>query len=81
MLVIPAFLPSTLAAYLVVGEREQGPLEPVLITPVRREKFPIGKALAAFIPTTVISRHGLWHPRRGPFCPSSDRLGDLRTHA
>ena len=33
MLVIPAFVPSTLAAYSVVGEREQGTLEPVLITP------------------------------------------------
>ncbi|MGH8996534.1 MAG: hypothetical protein ACRDYB_10970, partial [Acidimicrobiales bacterium] len=29
MLVIPAFMPSTLSAYSVVGEREQGTLEPV----------------------------------------------------
>lgn len=55
MLVIPAFLPSTLAAYSVVGEREQGTLEPVLITPIRREEFLIGKALAAFVPTLVIA--------------------------
>jgi ABC-2 type transport system permease protein len=55
MLVIPAFMPSTLAAYSVVGEREQGTLEPVLITPIRREEFLIGKALAAFVPTLVIS--------------------------
>lgn len=55
MLLIPAFLPSTLAAYAVVGEREQGTLEPVLITPIRGEEFLIGKALAAFIPTIVIS--------------------------
>ena len=55
MLVIPAFLPSTLAAYSVVGEREQGTLEPVLITPIRREEFLIGKALAAFVPTVVIA--------------------------
>jgi ABC-type Na+ efflux pump permease subunit len=55
MLVIPAFLPSTLSAYSVVGEREQGTLEPVLITPIRREEFLIGKALAAFIPTLVIA--------------------------
>ncbi|HEY6480991.1 MAG TPA: ABC transporter permease subunit [Streptosporangiaceae bacterium] len=55
MLVIPAFLPSSLSAYSVVGEREQGTLEPVLITPIRREEFLIGKALAAFVPTLVIA--------------------------
>jgi ABC-2 type transport system permease protein len=55
MLVIPAFVPSTLAGYSVVGEREQGTLEPVLITPIRREEFLIGKALAAFVPTLVIA--------------------------
>lgn len=55
MLVIPAFMPSTLAAYSVVGEREQGTLEPVLVTPIRREEFLIAKALAAFAPTLVIS--------------------------
>jgi ABC-2 type transport system permease protein len=55
MLVIPAFMPSTLSAYSVVGEREQGTLEPVLITPIRREEFLIAKALAAFVPTLVIA--------------------------
>jgi ABC-2 type transport system permease protein len=55
MLVIPAFMPSTLSAYSVVGEREQGTLEPVLITPIRREEFLIAKALAAFAPTLVIA--------------------------
>jgi ABC-type Na+ efflux pump permease subunit len=55
MLLIPAFVPSTLAAYSVVGEREQGTLEPVLITPIRREEFLVGKALAVAIPTLTIS--------------------------
>jgi ABC-2 type transport system permease protein len=55
MLVIPVTLPSAVSAYSVVGEREQGTLEPVLTTPVRREEFLIGKALAAFIPTVVIA--------------------------
>lgn len=55
MLVIPAFLPSTLSAYSVVGEREQGTLEPVLITPIHREEFLVAKALAAFVPTLVIA--------------------------
>ncbi len=51
MLVIPAIVPAALAAYSVVGEREQGTLEPVLITPIRREEFLIGKALAVLVPT------------------------------
>jgi ABC-2 type transport system permease protein len=55
MLVVPAIVPSTLSAYSVVGEREQGTLEPVLTTPVRREEFLIGKALAAFVPALVIA--------------------------
>ncbi|HLW96790.1 MAG TPA: ABC transporter permease subunit [Solirubrobacteraceae bacterium] len=55
MLLIPAFIPSTLAAYSVVGEREQGTLEPVLITPIRREEFLVGKALAVAGPTLTIA--------------------------
>jgi len=55
LLVIPAILPATLSAYSVVGEREQGTLEPVLITPIRREEFLVGKALAILLPTLVIA--------------------------
>ncbi len=55
MLLIPAIVPSTLSAYSVVGEREQGTLEPVLITPIRREEFLVGKALAVVIPTLAIA--------------------------
>jgi ABC-type Na+ efflux pump permease subunit len=55
MLLIPAVVPSSLAAYAVVGEREQGTLEPVLTTPISREEFLLGKALAAFLPTVVIA--------------------------
>jgi ABC-2 type transport system permease protein len=55
MLVIPVSVPSVVCAYSVVGEREQGTLEPVLTTPIRREEFLIAKALAAFVPTLVIA--------------------------
>ena len=55
MLVIPAIVPATLSAYSVVGEREQGTLEPVLTTPIHREEFLIGKALAVAAPTLTIS--------------------------
>jgi len=55
LLAIPALVPTTLAAYSVVGERQQGTLEPVLSTPVRREEFLLGKALAVLVPTIVIA--------------------------
>jgi ABC-type transport system involved in multi-copper enzyme maturation permease subunit len=55
LLAIPALVPATLAAYSVVGERQQGTLEPVLGTPIRREEFLLGKALAAFVPSVAIS--------------------------
>lgn len=55
MLVIPVIVPSMVAAYSVVGERDQGTLEPILITPVRREEFLIGKALAVLMPTLVVA--------------------------
>jgi ABC-2 type transport system permease protein len=43
------------AAYSVVGERQQGTLEPVLTTPVRREEFLLGKGLAALVPSLAIA--------------------------
>jgi len=55
LLVIPVTMPSVVCAYSVVGEREQGTLEPVLTTPIRSDEFLIAKALAAFIPTLVIA--------------------------
>ncbi len=48
-------MPSTLAAYSVVGEREQGTLEPLLTTPIRRQEFILGKAAAVMLPTLVLS--------------------------
>jgi ABC-type transport system involved in multi-copper enzyme maturation permease subunit len=55
MLGIPALVPATLAAYAVVGEREQGTLEPVLSTPIRAEELLLAKALAVLIPSIAIS--------------------------
>jgi ABC-type transport system involved in multi-copper enzyme maturation permease subunit len=55
MLIIPATIPSVLSAYSVVGEREQGTLEPVLTTPVHREEFLVGKAVAALLPTLAVA--------------------------
>ncbi len=55
LLLIPVIMPSTLAAYSVVGEREQGTLEPLLTTPIRTLEFILGKAAAVVIPTMVLS--------------------------
>jgi ABC-type transport system involved in multi-copper enzyme maturation permease subunit len=55
MLAVPALVPATLASYSVVGERQQGTLEPVLTTPTPPREFLLGKALAAFVPSTIIS--------------------------
>jgi ABC-type transport system involved in multi-copper enzyme maturation permease subunit len=51
MLVIPVVLPATIAAYSVIGERDQGTLEPLLTTPISREEFLLGKSLAATVPS------------------------------
>ena len=50
MLITPVLIPAVLAAYSVVGEREQGTLEPLLTTPVRREELLLGKALGVVLP-------------------------------
>jgi ABC-2 type transport system permease protein len=55
LLLIPVIIPSQTAAYSVIGEREQGTLEPVLTTPIRRDEFLLAKALAAFIPTLALT--------------------------
>lgn len=55
MLAIPALVPTVIAAYAVVGEREQETLEPLLTTPIGQDELVLGKALAAMLPTLVVS--------------------------
>jgi ABC-2 type transport system permease protein len=55
LLLIPVLTPGTLAAYAVAGEREQGTLEPLLTTPIRKQEFILGKAAAVMIPTLALS--------------------------
>lgn len=55
MLGIPTLVPVIVAAYAVTGERQQGTLEPTLTTPIRREEFLLGKALAALLPSLAIA--------------------------
>ncbi len=55
MLIIPLVIPPVIAAYSVIGERDQGTLEPVLGTPVTASELLLGKALAAFLPAVAIA--------------------------
>ena len=67
--------PTVVAAYSVVGKHQQGTLDPVLTTPVRREEFMLGKALAALIPSLAIS-YGVYlfvRPCRNGRIPRSAR--------
>ena len=55
LLVVPVVIPPVIAAYSIIGERDQGTLEPVLTTPIRREELLLGKALAAFLPSVTVA--------------------------
>ena len=55
MLLIAVVTPSTLAAYSIVGEREQGTLEPLLTTPLRQQELVLGKAAAVMIPSVGLA--------------------------
>ena len=55
LLGIPALVPSVVAAYAVVGERQQGTLEPVLTTPIQREELVLAKAEAALVPSLAVA--------------------------
>ncbi len=55
MLGIPALVPTFVAAASIVTERQQGTLEPILTTPIRREEFLLAKALAPLAPSVAVS--------------------------
>jgi ABC-2 type transport system permease protein len=48
--VIPLVVPITIAAYTIVGEKQQRSLEPLLSTPIHTWELLVAKALAAAIP-------------------------------
>ncbi|HET9495083.1 MAG TPA: ABC transporter permease subunit [Chloroflexia bacterium] len=48
--VIPLIVPITIAAYTIVGEKQQRSLEPLLATPIRTWELLVAKALSAAIP-------------------------------
>lgn len=55
LLITPVLIPAVIAAYSVVGEREQGTLEPLLTTPVSRAELLAGKAVGIVVPAVLIA--------------------------
>jgi ABC-2 type transport system permease protein len=52
-IVLPAALPTLIASYSIVGEKNNKSLEPLLATPTTDEELLAGKVLSAFVPTMV----------------------------
>jgi hypothetical protein len=50
-LILPVVIPVTLGVYSVVGEKEQGTLEPLLATPISDLELFLGKSVVAVIPS------------------------------
>src|SRR5258707_13233755 len=61
-LLLSMIVPSTIAAYSIIGEKNSHTLEPLLATPVRRWQLLAGKMLAALLPAALVTRGG-----GGPF--------------
>lgn len=57
-LILPAVIPLAIAAYSIIGEKEQGSLEPLLATPISDLELFLGKALASVIPALVLTWGG-----------------------
>jgi len=54
-LILPAIIPLAIAAYSIIGEKEQGSLEPLLATPISDLELFLAKALASVIPALVLT--------------------------
>ncbi len=54
-LILPVMIPSTLAVYSIVGEKEQGTLEPLLATPLSDWELFLGKAVVAVVPALALT--------------------------
>ena len=50
LMIIPVVIPSSIAAYSIVGEKAARTLEPLLATPITTLELLIGKSLAAVLP-------------------------------
>jgi ABC-2 type transport system permease protein len=49
-LLMPAYIPLSIATFSIIGEKQARTLEPVLATPIRTVELLTGKAIAALVP-------------------------------
>ena len=49
-LLMPAYIPLSIATYSIIGEKQSRSLEPVLAAPIRTSELLAGKAIAALVP-------------------------------
>jgi len=49
-LLMPAYIPLSIATFSIIGEKQARTLEPVLATPIRTVELLAGKAVAALVP-------------------------------
>ena len=49
-LLMPAYIPLSIATFSIIGEKQARTLEPVLATPIRTSELLTGKAVAAIVP-------------------------------
>lgn len=54
-LLLPMIVPSIVAAFSIIGEKNNRTLEPVLATPVRRWQLLTGKILSALLPAVIVT--------------------------
>lgn len=52
-MILPLAIPSTIAAYSIVGEKTTRSLEPLLATPISTVELLLGKSLSAIIPAVI----------------------------
>ena len=55
LLLIPMFIPLTMATYTIIGEKEQKSLEPLLATPVSTMEIILAKSLAYAAPVILLT--------------------------
>jgi ABC-type Na+ efflux pump permease subunit len=56
--IVAVILPSSLAAYSIVGEKVEKSLEPLLATPITDGEILLGKSVAAFLPPILVTWAG-----------------------
>lgn len=73
-MMLPLIIPVNIAAYSIVGEKNQRSLEPLLATPITTTELLIGKNLAAVIPAVLSTWAGFLIYAIGVWILSSNSL-------